>query len=162
MLLVKCISRLFYSFFILLVLIERIIINDNNIHKPNEVKAIGCPRLRVVTINPQLAVPIILPSLPLNPWSPKYSPINSSEINWCINGLSQLHTPEIRIPVNPLTNHHILSLISMIPADIEIIRLHIHSVNTMLKIILGLYLSTNFPQISALGIAVIIPVKIRY
>ena len=32
----------------------------------------------------------------------------------------------------------------------------------MLKIILGLYLSTNFPQISALGIAVIIPVKIRY
>ena len=97
-------------------------INDNNIHKPNEDKATGCPRLIVVTINPQLAVPNILPNLPLNPCSPKYSPINSSDIRRCIYGLSQLHTPEIRIPVNPLINHHILSEIIKIPADIENIR----------------------------------------
>ena len=137
-------------------------INDNNIHKPNEDKATGCPRFIVVTINPQLVVPNILPNLPLNPCSPKYSPINSSDIKRCIYGLSQLHTPEIRIPVNPLINHHILSEIIKIPADIAIIRFNIHRIKTMDRIFFGLYLSTIFPHIKALGIAVIIPVKMRY
>ena len=59
-------------------------------------------------------------------------------------------------------NHQISLLKLKTPLPIDNPKFISHRINTIVIIDLAPYLSTNFPQIKALGIAVIIPVNIKY
>ena len=110
-------------------------------------------------MKPQENGPTIADSLPTILCNPKNSPRLSLGVKIIIYGLSAAHRPAVKRPTNIPNAHH--NSCGRLSKGIKepINSMNTHPVNTICSDHLGPMMSTIRPQIKALGIATIIPVR---